>query len=68
MLSSLEEKRFLVYSDGDSILLKPVKREIPEFKKLMKQTQELASEAGLTEDDIVESIKAVRLKNHENRS
>jgi bifunctional DNA-binding transcriptional regulator/antitoxin component of YhaV-PrlF toxin-antitoxin module len=66
-LSSLAEKRFIVYSDGDNILLKSVKHKIPEFKKLMKQTQELATEAGLTEDDIVESIKAVRQKNHENR-
>jgi hypothetical protein len=64
----MTEKRFIVYSDGDNILLKPIKREIPEFKKLMKQTQELAAEASLTEDDIVESIKVVRRKNHENRS
>jgi 5'-3' exonuclease len=62
---ALAEKRFIIYSDGDNILLKPVKREIPEFKKLMKQIQKLADEAGLTEDDIVESIKAVRRKNHE---
>jgi hypothetical protein len=59
--------RFIVYSDGDNILLKPLKREIPEFKKLMKETQKLAAEAGLTEDDIMESIKAVRRKNNENR-
>ncbi|GAB6393518.1 MAG: AbrB/MazE/SpoVT family DNA-binding domain-containing protein [Treponematales bacterium] len=55
--------RLVASSDGDSLVLKPVS---PgggtDFLAMMKQAQALAVEAGLTEADITESIKAARLK------
>jgi len=55
--------RFVVYYDGQNILLKPSEsKESRKFTEMMKHAQKLARESGLTENDITESIKTVRLK------
>ncbi|GHT59720.1 hypothetical protein FACS1894109_16150 [Spirochaetia bacterium] len=53
--------QFMLYADGENILLKSVtKSSVTEFKQQMRLCQELAATAGLSEADIAESIKSVR--------
>lgn len=53
--------RLMVFSDGDNILLKPIKQpDISEFNMLMDKANEWAVEVGMTEDDITDAIKEVR--------
>ena len=53
--------RLMVISDGDNILLKPIKQpDMSEFTALMDKAEEWASSVGMTEDDITSAIKAVR--------
>ena len=57
----LSEMQFMLYADGENILLKSVaKSSALKFKQQMRLCQELAAAAGLTEADIAESIKSVR--------
>ena len=55
--------KLMVFSDGDNILLKPIKQPgIEEFKSLMDGANAWARDAGMQEEDIDEAIKAVRKK------
>ena len=53
--------KLMVFSDGISIVLKPIPEpNISEFKNLMDAASSWASEVGMTEDDISAAIKTVR--------
>lgn len=55
--------KLMVFSDGDSILLKPIPTpDISEFKTLMDAAAEWAKRVGMTEDDITDAIKTVRAR------
>jgi hypothetical protein len=48
-------------TDGDNILLKPIKPpKIDSFSKLIKECQSFGKKHGITEADIKDTIKAVR--------
>lgn len=53
--------QFLVVTDNEIILLKPVKEpSLDEFYSLIEQAQRTAAQLGLTEEDINAEIKAMR--------
>lgn len=53
--------KLMVMSDGESILLKPIRKpDLAEFHAMMKEAEQWASEAGMTADDIGLAIKEVR--------
>ena len=55
--------KFIVISDGENILLKPiVMPDISELRSTMDAAQEWAAEVGLTESDIEDAIKTVRAR------
>lgn len=59
-----EGSQFLVVTDNENILLKPVKDpSLDEFYSLIEKAQKTAAELGLTEDDINAEIKAMRAEN-----
>lgn len=60
-LSLFPGSKLMVFSDGDNILLKPIKQpDISEFTKLMDDAKAWAEDVGMTEDDITDAVKAVR--------
>lgn len=60
-LSLMPGSRLMVFSDGDNILLKPIKQpDISEFHSLMNDAKEWAENVGMTEENIDEAIKSVR--------
>jgi len=53
--------QFVVFSDKDNILLKPIKEpNIAEFEAVLTRFQKWAKETGVTGSDIDEAIKKVR--------
>ena len=53
--------QFLVVTDNENILLKPVKDpSLDEFYSLIEQAQKTAAQLGLTEEDINAEIKTMR--------
>lgn len=63
-----EGTKFIVITDGDNILLKPVQEpSIKEFDAVMSESQRWAAEAGMTEADIEDAISTVRRKRRETR-
>lgn len=59
-----EGTKFIVITDGENILLKPIREpSLDEFDALMKESQKWASEVDMTEDDIGEAISTVRNRN-----
>jgi hypothetical protein len=51
----------MVFSDGVSILLKPIPEpDITEFRNLMDAAAAWATEVGMTESDIADAIQTVR--------
>ena len=55
--------KLMVFSDGDNILLKPIKQpDIAEFREMMDAAQQWADEVGMQETDINEAIASVRRK------
>lgn len=53
--------QFVVFSDNDNILLKPIKEpDVTDFEALLSKAQEWAENAGMKAADIEEAIKAVR--------
>ena len=53
--------QFVVFSDNDNILLKPIKEpKLAEFEAVLSKFQNWAKEVGVTEADIDEAIKNVR--------
>ena len=60
-LNLSEGTQFIVLSDSDNILLKPVKiPSLSEFSGVLRKAREWASAAGMTEEDVTNAIKAVR--------
>ena len=64
MLGLNPEDRFIAYGDEDYVIFKKV--ELPslqkEFEKIVKITAKVSKEAGITEDVVMEEIKAYRKK------
>ncbi len=55
-----EGSQFLVVTDNENILLKPVKEpSLDEFYSLIEQAQKTAAQLGLTEEEIYAEIKAM---------
>ena len=53
--------KLMVFSDGNSILLKPIPEpDISEFRELMDAASSWASDVGMTEEDITSAIQSVR--------
>ena len=53
--------KLMVFSDGNSILLKPIPEpDISEFRNLMDAASKWATDVGMTEEDIDSAIKTVR--------
>lgn len=53
--------QFVVFSDQDNILLKPIKEpNLAEFEAVLGKFQRWAKEVGVTEADIDEAVKTVR--------
>ena len=60
-LNLSEGTQFIVLSDADNILLKPVKiPSLSEFSGVLRKAREWASAAGMTEEDVTDAIKTVR--------
>jgi bifunctional DNA-binding transcriptional regulator/antitoxin component of YhaV-PrlF toxin-antitoxin module len=60
-LSLASIKQFVIYSDGDSIVLKPIRKPDPnEYKTFMKEAQKYAADNGIKEADIQDAIQSVR--------
>ena len=60
-LNLSEGTQFIVLTDADNILLKPVKiPSLSEFSGVLRKAREWASAAGMTEEDVTDAIKAVR--------
>jgi AbrB family looped-hinge helix DNA binding protein len=56
-----EGTRFMVYSDGVNLLMKPIVTPSAEaFKKMVRASQKHAKAAGLKKSDIAKAIKEVR--------
>ncbi|MBR4254414.1 MAG: AbrB/MazE/SpoVT family DNA-binding domain-containing protein [Lentisphaeria bacterium] len=53
--------QFVVFSDNDNILLKPIKEpKLAEFEAVLSNYQKWAKEVGVTESDIDEAVRAAR--------
>lgn len=60
-LALVPGSRLMVFSDGDNILLKPIKQpDISEYNKLMDEANKWAQDVGMTEEDITDAIQSVR--------
>ncbi len=60
-LNLIEGTQFIVLSDEDNILLKPVKAPtLAEFSGLLQRAREWASATNMTEESIDEAKKSVR--------
>ncbi len=60
-LSLAEGTLFVVFSDNDNILLKPIRiPKISNFDRVLQQARSWAKDVGLEESDIADAVKAVR--------
>ena len=60
--------KLMVFSDGNSILLKPIPEpDISEFRELMDAASSWASDVGMTEEDITSAIQSVRSRRRSNK-
>ena len=60
-LGLVEGSQFLVVTDNENILLKPVKDpSLDEFYSLIEKAQKTVAQLGLTEDEINAEIKSMR--------
>ena len=60
-LALMPGSRLMVFSDGENILLKPIKQpDISEFNMLMDEANAWVKNVGMTEEDINEAINEVR--------
>lgn len=61
-----EGTKFIVITDGDNILLKPIQEpSLKEFDVVMSESRKWAAEAGMTEADIEDAISTVRRRRRE---
>ncbi len=62
-MSLVEGCKFLILTDGENILLKPVQEpNIEEFDKLINEANSWAKKVGMKESDISDAIKKTRLR------
>ena len=62
-LNLREGSQFLVVTDNENILLKPIKEpSLDEFHSLIEHAQKTAAQLGLTEEEINAEIKAMRVE------
>ena len=55
--------KFMIFSDGESILLKPiVEPDVAKVRAMMDAANAWAVEVGLTEADVEDAIKTVRAR------
>ena len=55
--------QFVVFTDSDNILLKPIKEpKLADFEQLLNKAQKFACDNKMQETDIAEAIKSVRKK------
>ena len=55
--------KFMVFSDGENILLKPIMApDTSEIRAMMDAASEWAAEVGITQEDINDAIKTVRAR------
>jgi len=70
-LSLISGTKLMVMSDGENILLKPIRKpDIAEFRAMMNEAAQWAADVGMEEKDIDDAVKAVRNArriNNENR-
>ena len=60
-LSLIPGAKLMVLSDGENILLKPIRKpDISEFREMMDQSAAWAAEVGMKEEDIGAAIQEVR--------
>lgn len=60
-LSLTAGAKLMVLSDGENILLKPIRKpELTEFRAMLDSAAQWATDAGMTADDIHEVIAEVR--------
>lgn len=63
VLSLTPGSQLVVMSDGDNILMKPVKQpSLSEFSALMDAAKDWAAEVGMKESDINDAIREVRTR------
>lgn len=64
-LSLISGAKLMLMCDGENILLKPIRKpDITEFRAMMKEAEQWASDVGMKKKDIDEAIKAVRKARH----
>lgn len=60
-LGITEGTQFIVFSDGNNLLLKPIESpKMDVFKHLIAESRKFAKEAGLKKEDVKKAIKKVR--------
>ena len=60
-LALIPGAKLMVLSDGENILLKPIRKpDISEFQAMMDQSAQWAAEVGMKEEDIDAAIREVR--------
>ena len=53
--------KLMVLSDGENILLKPIRKpDLAKFRVMMDSAAQWAKEAGMTEEDVAQAVQAVR--------
>lgn len=64
-LALIPGAKLMVLSDGENILLKPIRKpDISEFRAMMDQSAQWATEVGMKEEDIDVAIREVRKARH----
>ena len=64
ILNLVEGAKFLVVTDNENILLKPVREpSLDEYYSLIEQAQKTAAKLGLTEEEINAGIKTMKAEN-----
>lgn len=64
-LALIPGAKLMVLSDGENILLKPIRKpDISEFKSMMDQSAQWAADVVMKEEDIDTAIREVRKARH----
>lgn len=60
-MSLMTGAKLMVMSDGENILLKPIRKpDISEFRAMLDQAEQWASDVGMQEEAITDAIRKVR--------